>query len=103
MSECLVKQGAHQCVHVIEFKLQFSKNDACRCEDLYPWRRCLSQEYSINKKTYTLEAHGDVGVEELLCSLQLLCVVLEQLPQRKGELIFRLLVVNLKQSCFWEV
>lgn len=34
--------------------------------------------------------------EENLCSIKLVCVVLKQLPKSSGELIFRLLVVNLK-------
>lgn len=53
--------------------------------------RYLFQVYYINKKICTLEAQADLGVESLLCSIQLLFVLLEQLLKSGGELIFSLL------------
>lgn len=45
-----------------------------------------------------LAAHVDLGVENLLCCIQLLCVVSEQLPKSSGELMFKL--SYLKRNCF---
>ena len=91
MSEYLVKQGVHKCFYVIEFKLPFSESDACRCKSLLQLGRYLFQVYYIIKKICTLEAQADVGLENLLCSIQLLFVLLEQLLKSGGELIFSLL------------
>lgn len=42
-----------------------------------------------------LGAHIGLGVENLLCCIQLLCVVSEQLPKSSGELMFKLSYLKL--------
>lgn len=86
ITDYFVKQGTLKCFHTIVFKLPFSENDAYRYKHLLQF----FQVYSINKKTYTLNAYVDLGVEHLY-SIPLLCVEWEQLPKSSGELIFRLL------------
>lgn len=96
--EHFVKQGTRKCFHVIELKLLFPENDACRCEHLLQLGRYLLQVSPKSACAFrALGAHVDLGVENLLCCIQLLCVVLEQLPKSSGELMLKL--SYFKQNC----